>query len=177
MSDEPLFKKKLDRFFGRNKGEAMEQKATDLSAGMPSELVKILSEGHHDTPVLLHKIRGIIKREHLKVDTATLQEYARQLGASKKVMDAITALRTSAHEAAHLSVHLERSEELADEKHQTGVLREKAERAQLHGVIDQHETARLEEQIKRDRIRRRAALAAVGEDFAERVRRSIEQSD
>jgi hypothetical protein len=57
------------------------------------------------------------------------------------------------------------------------VLKEQTERAQLHGVIDQHETARLEEQIKRDRIRRRAAMAAVGEDFAERVRRSIENSD
>jgi hypothetical protein len=180
MSDEPLVWKKLGRLLGGKKDKEAERAALQLSGGLPSELTKLLNDDDHSTPVLLRKIQGVIKRQHLKVDTSILEAYARKINAGKNVIDAITALRTSAHEAAKLDLHLQRDEELSAEEHETKILEQAATRAKLRGTLDQHDTARLEQELARVRLQRRIAATRVrplDDDFEVYARRELEQVD
>lgn len=180
MSDEPLLKRRLQRLLGRNKAEDAERSAFELTGGLPTELMSILKDDQHSTPVLLRKLQAAVKREHLKVDIAILEEHARKLNAGKNVIDAITALRTSAHRARELDTQLKRADELAEGKHQTSLLGEAAEQAKQSGAIDEHRTAQLRGKLDREQLRRRiASLRArpLDDDFEERARSQMHEHD
>lgn len=180
MIDEPLVWKKLGRWLGGKKDEEAQRAALQLASGLPSELTKLLNDADHSTPVLIRKIQGFIKREHISVDTRLLEEYARKINAGKNVIDALTALRSSAHDAAALDLHRQRDEELSGEEHETKVLGQEAERSKLRVTIDQHETARLEQEFVRLRLKKRIAATRVrpiDDDFEVYARRELEQVD
>jgi hypothetical protein len=180
MSDEPLVWKKLGRLLSGKKDEEAQRAALQLASGLPSELTKLLNDADHSTPVLIRKIQGFIKREHISVDTAILEAYARKINAGKNVIEAITALRSSAHDAAALDLHRQRDEELSGEEHETKILGHEAERAKLRGTIDQHETARLEQELARARLQKRIAATRVqpiDDDFEVYARRELEHVD
>jgi len=180
MTDEPLIKKKLGRWFGRTNDAKVESTALEASGRLPTEMTQLLNDDHHSVPVLLRKLRGIIKREHLKVDTQILEDYAKKVNAGRNVMEAITALRRTVHEAGRLDLQLDRKEELDEAQHQTKILAQEAERARLHGTINEHETAELRQKDERARIRKRTAARKnrpFDADFEERALRHVQENE
>ncbi len=175
MSEEPIVMRKLRKMVGRGRDEDLQ-----LTGGIPAALIELLNDHRHSVPVLIRKFQGAIEREHLKIDTEILEAHARKIQAGKNVLDAITALRTSAHEGSHLDAHLERGEELKEAEHQTSLLGEQAKQAEHRSKIDAQRTESAEQGYRRVRARKRTAAAKakpIDKDFEQRARELMDEID
>lgn len=154
MSDEPLAKKAFMRVFGgKPREKKVENEALQLNSKMPTELARILNDDRHEAPIVLRMIEGVIKREHLKVDTAELEAYAAKIKAGQNVVDAITALKVSMHQASQLDARLEREKQLAETQHETKIMEEAARQQAIAPSPIRQQIEEERAQLELDRIK------------------------
>jgi hypothetical protein len=182
MDDEPP----ASRLFGfmrrRTPSSDLEQLVPQLRAATAADraALRAILTSSDDTPAIVRALADWQANVRLSLDVAKLRALAQKLHASTAAVAALSELERQLFSNSVLPNHLERDEVLEGEKHQTRILAEQAEQAKLFGTIDEHKTARLQQILERDRLRKRTAAARarpLDQEFEERARRQMDENE
>jgi hypothetical protein len=173
MTREPLFKRQvrgLLGWFGRGRDrdpEEVREHALEHSqramTQLPDELVALINNNRHDTPLLKRQIIEYCERSHLDLDTRMINAINDKLAAANITVDLTTKLTRNLHGLRHLPGRLDRTEQLDQVEDQVRM-------AEAQNRLDQAQSP-LHKELQEEELKAKIAKArAHGRYYGQQVR-------